>query len=88
MTEKPSGSRIPLWIRGTRIESRGRLNRDLRVDVCIVGGGIAGLTTAYHLLTEGKTVVLLEDGTIGSGETGRTSAHLSNALDDRFFALE
>ena len=88
MTEKISGSRIPLWIRGTRIESRGRLNRDLRADVCVVGGGIAGLTTAYHLLMEGKTVVLLEDGTIGSGETGRTSAHLSNALDDRYFALE
>ena len=57
-------------------------------DVCIVGAGIAGLTTAYLLAAEGKKVVVLEDGMIGSGETGRTTAHLSNALDDRYFTLE
>src|SRR5205807_9811628 len=37
---------------------------------------------------EGKSVVVLEDGQIGSGETGRTTAHLSNALDDRYYELE
>ena len=34
------------------------------------------------------SVVVLEDGEIGSGETGRTTAHLSSALDDRFTELE
>ena len=61
---------------------------DVSADVCIIGGGIAGLTTAYLLAREGKTVAVVEDGQIGSGETGRTTAHLSNALDDRYYELE
>jgi glycine/D-amino acid oxidase-like deaminating enzyme/nitrite reductase/ring-hydroxylating ferredoxin subunit len=54
----------------------------------VIGGGIAGVTTALLLQEEGKHVVLLEDGMLGSGETGRTSAHLASALDDRFSRLE
>ena len=53
-------------------------------DVCVVGGGIAGLTTAYFLSISGRDVVVLEDGAIGSGETGRTTAHFTNAIDDRY----
>jgi glycine/D-amino acid oxidase-like deaminating enzyme/nitrite reductase/ring-hydroxylating ferredoxin subunit len=57
-------------------------------DVCVVGAGIAGMTTAYVLAREGRKVIVLEGGAVGSGETGRTTAHLSNALDDRYFELE
>jgi glycine/D-amino acid oxidase-like deaminating enzyme len=32
-------------------------------------------------------VVVLEDGSVGGGETGRTTAHLTHALDDRYFHL-
>lgn len=59
-----------------------------RADVCVVGAGIAGLTTAYLLGREGKSVIVLDDGPIVSGETERTTAHLVTALDDRFFELE
>jgi glycine/D-amino acid oxidase-like deaminating enzyme/nitrite reductase/ring-hydroxylating ferredoxin subunit len=64
------------------------LQKDLDVDVVVVGGGIAGLSVAYQLGRSGKRVALVEDGEIGSGETGRTSAHLSFALDDGFARLE
>ena len=64
------------------------LSENTHCDVCVVGAGIAGLTTAYLLAKEGKRVLVLEDGMIGSGETGRTTAHLSNALDDRYYKLE
>ncbi len=57
-------------------------------DVCIVGAGIAGMSTAYLLARERKSVVVLDDGPIGGGMTGRTTAHLVNALDDRYFELE
>src|SRR4030095_13811326 len=57
-------------------------------DACIIGAGIAGLTTAYLLTQVGKSVVVVEDGSIGSGQTGATTAHLVNALDDRFFDIE
>lgn len=64
------------------------LRTDIRADVCVVGAGIAGLSTAYMLAREGRSVVVLESGTPGSGETGRTTAHLSNAVDDRYYELE
>src|ERR1043165_5657654 len=46
------------------------------------------MTTAYLLGREGESVVVLDDGEIGGGMTGRTTAHLVNALDDRYFELE
>ena len=56
--------------------------------MCIVGAGIAGMTTAYLLAREGKKVVVLDDGPIAGGETCRTTAHIVNALDDRYYDLE
>ena len=58
------------------------------VDVCVVGAGISGMTTAFLAARQGKTVVVLDDGPIGGGETGRTTAHLSYALGERYFELE
>lgn len=60
----------------------------ISADVCVVGAGIAGMTTAYMLAREGKSVVVLDDGPIGGGMTERTTAHLVTALDDRYFELE
>jgi glycine/D-amino acid oxidase-like deaminating enzyme len=64
------------------------LNRSLSTEVCVIGAGISGLTTAYLLAHEGKKVVVIDDGPIGGGETYATSAHLCNALDNRFRVLE
>lgn len=64
------------------------LDADESADVCVVGAGIAGLTTAYLIARAGRSVLVLDDGQIGSGETGRTTAHLSNAIDDRYFMIE
>ena len=58
------------------------------VDVAVIGGGIAGLTTAYLLSKSGKRVAVIEDGYIASGETGRTTAHITHALYDRYYNLE
>ncbi|HEX5673267.1 MAG TPA: FAD-binding oxidoreductase [Nitrososphaeraceae archaeon] len=65
-----------------------KLARNISVDVAIIGGGIAGVTTAYLLSKSGKSVALLEDGYIGSGETGRTTAHITHALDDRYYNIQ
>ena len=64
------------------------LSTDTSTNVCIIGAGIAGLTTAYLLARAGKSVIVLDDGPIGGGMTARTTAHLTNALDDRFYELE
>ncbi len=64
------------------------LRGDTTADVCIVGAGLAGLTTAYLLSRENIRVVVLEAGPIASGETCRTTAHLANAIDDRYTEIE
>lgn len=57
------------------------------VDVCIIGGGITGLSTALLLLQNGKSVVVVDDGAIGGGDTCRTTAHLTAVLDSRYFEI-
>jgi glycine/D-amino acid oxidase-like deaminating enzyme len=64
------------------------LTADTTADVCIVGAGIAGLSVAYHLAAEGRTVVVLDRAALAAGETGRTTAHLVNVLDDRYTEIE
>lgn len=61
---------------------------NMRVDTCIVGGGIAGLTTAYLLAQAGQKVAVLDRERLGLGETGLSSAHLASALDDGFRRLQ
>lgn len=82
------GESISVWLDTHEMSQFSSLAEDLEVDVCIVGGGIGGLTTAYLLMKEGKSVCVLESFELGSGQTGRTTAHFVNALDDRFFELE
>lgn len=84
-----AGKNISCWFDQdvhTRLFPELNINKD--TDVVIVGGGLAGLTTAYCLTQTGKKVIVIEDGFIGSGETGRTTAHIVTALDDRYFHLE
>jgi glycine/D-amino acid oxidase-like deaminating enzyme/nitrite reductase/ring-hydroxylating ferredoxin subunit len=60
------------------------LTEDLKCDVCVIGGGITGLSVAYQLLREGRHVVVIDRDHLGTHETGHSSAHLSSALDDGF----
>src|SRR4030095_4436813 len=53
-----------------------------------IGAGIAGVTTAYFAARENRDVVLIDDGPVGGGMTGRTTAHLVNAIDDRYVDIE
>ena len=77
-----SGKMEPSWIGefSTPLKFQ-KLEEDINADTIIVGGGIAGMTTAYLLSMSGNKVVLLEDGYIGSGETSRTlkTVGISNA---------
>jgi glycine/D-amino acid oxidase-like deaminating enzyme/nitrite reductase/ring-hydroxylating ferredoxin subunit len=83
-----NGRTVSVWMATTEMPSAAPLAGDLTTDVCIIGAGISGLTTAYHLARMGRRVVVLDDGPTGGGETGRTTAHLASAIDDRFYHLE
>jgi len=67
---------------------RPALREDETADVCVVGAGIAGLTSAYLLSIEGRSVIVLDERGIGGGETARTTAHLTNEIDDRYTEME
>ena len=87
MSETPLQT-LSSWMDTSQTPTYSSLKEHLQTDVCIVGGGIAGLTTAYLLALEGRSVVVLESGTIGSGQTGRTTAHLASEVDDRYSEVE
>jgi glycine/D-amino acid oxidase-like deaminating enzyme/nitrite reductase/ring-hydroxylating ferredoxin subunit len=83
-----NGRTTSVWMATATLRQEDPLASDARADVCIVGAGIAGLTTAYLLTKEGKRVIVVDDGPSAGGETCRTTAHLVTALDDRFYHLE
>jgi glycine/D-amino acid oxidase-like deaminating enzyme/nitrite reductase/ring-hydroxylating ferredoxin subunit len=83
-----SGRHRSFWIESGKMPAFSELTNDIQTDILIIGGGIAGLTTAYLLAKSGKKITLVEDGQLASGESGRTTAHLTAALDDRYYYLE
>src|SRR5688500_19501609 len=83
-----SGHTTSVWMGTTEVPQFRALTQNLRVNVCVIGAGIAGMTTAYRLARARRAVVLIDDRPSGCGDTGRTTAHLTNALDDRYYKLE
>src|SRR5688500_3171266 len=83
-----NGRTISVWMAAAAMPEDPPLESDARADVCIVGAGIAGLTTAYLLAKAGRRVIVVDDGPTAGGETCRTTAHLVSAVDDRFYHLE
>lgn len=61
-----------------KIEGSGILENDTNADVCIIGAGICGLTTAYYLCKEGYRVILIDKGNIANGVTGHTTAKITS----------
>src|SRR4051812_10842125 len=83
-----AGHKISLWEATTETGPLNPLRENIQTDVCIVGAGIAGLSVAYRLVRDGQKVVVIDDGLIGRGMTGRTTAHLASAQDDGFAEIE
>jgi glycine/D-amino acid oxidase-like deaminating enzyme/nitrite reductase/ring-hydroxylating ferredoxin subunit len=73
-----------LWIDTAETFATEPLTTDLDTDVCVIGAGIAGLTTAYLLASAGHSVVVIDAGRVGGGQTSMTTAHLSNVIDDTY----
>ena len=67
-----------IWEKETVLPQYESLKQDLTVDVAVIGAGIAGILTAYLLQKQGVNVVVLEAKTIGSGQTGKTTAKVTS----------
>lgn len=76
-----------LWFQKNKLPKFAPLRGERRVDVAIIGGGITGLTAAYFLQKAGTSVAILERDRLLQGETGRTTAHLTEVVDPRYYQL-
>ena len=65
------------WLESTSRSTFPQLDKDIEVDVAIVGGGITGITSAYLLVKEGFNVAVLEASSLLSGTTGHTTAKIT-----------
>lgn len=85
--EKTTEPSTTIWTDGFKIQELSPLTQDASFDVCIIGGGIAGLTTAYLLSREGKKVCVLEGLGLGEGQTGFSTGHVTWLLDRRYYEV-
>jgi glycine/D-amino acid oxidase-like deaminating enzyme/nitrite reductase/ring-hydroxylating ferredoxin subunit len=76
MPETTSGARS-LWLATSPATTYPSLAQDLDVDVAVIGGGVAGLSTALMLRRDGATVAVVEAARVGRGVTGCTTAKVS-----------
>ncbi|MDO2949641.1 NAD(P)/FAD-dependent oxidoreductase [Aeromonas simiae] len=65
-----------------------RLEEGLTCDVCVVGGGYTGLSSALHLAERGYKVVLLEASRIGFGASGRNGGQIVNSFSRDIDTIE
>jgi glycine/D-amino acid oxidase-like deaminating enzyme/nitrite reductase/ring-hydroxylating ferredoxin subunit len=78
MPTKLEGKNTSLWV-DTALESDYPvLKPGVHVDVAVLGGGMAGLTTALLLKREGAKVAVVEAGRVGAGVTAYTTAKVSS----------
>jgi glycine/D-amino acid oxidase-like deaminating enzyme/nitrite reductase/ring-hydroxylating ferredoxin subunit len=75
MLTATNGRSTSIWMATASVPTYPPLPGDLDTSVCVIGAGIAGVTTAYLLSQEGHDVVLIDALGVGAGETGRSSAH-------------
>lgn len=76
MTTQPS-----IWTDPIDPAPRPALSKNAACDVAVIGGGLAGVLTAWFLQNAGIDVLVLEKHRIGAGETGRTTAKLTAQHD-------
>ena len=76
-----------LWLDTSDPPDFPKLQGRVTVDVLVVGGGITGLTTAYLLKKVGRSVAVVDQRSIGGGETAHTTAHVTFVTDTRLHEL-
>ena len=67
----------PYWRETVKLPMFKKLDTNIKVDVTVVGGGIAGITTAYLLAKGGKKVALIDANRLLNGTTGHTTAKIT-----------
>lgn len=66
-----------LWLQHVTPMTTTKVTSDISCDICIIGGGLSGIYTAYLLAKEGFNVVVVEAKTIGGGATAHSTGKLT-----------
>jgi len=72
------GDHRSLWLDAAPDRVRPPLEGEARADVLVAGAGITGLTTALRLAREGRSVIVVDQGRLGTGTTGYTTAKVTS----------
>lgn len=67
-----------LWSKTETLPQRDPLPGNITVDAAVIGGGMAGILTAYQLRRRGVEAVVLEAKRVGSGQTEKTTAKITS----------
>ena len=65
-----------------------KLDKDIDVDVLIIGGGLAGISTAYYLRNSNLKIALVEQGFVGCGVTSKTTGKINYLQETIYSDLE
>src|SRR2546423_5169509 len=77
-TVELEGKNTSLWVDTAPQTNYPALTPGLHVDVAVLGGGIAGLTTALLLKRDGARVAVVEAGRVGAGVSAYTTAKVTS----------
>jgi glycine/D-amino acid oxidase-like deaminating enzyme/nitrite reductase/ring-hydroxylating ferredoxin subunit len=71
----------PYWEDSSAMSRYAALDRDIKVDVVVIGAGITGLTAGYLLKRAGRTVAVIDRARCGGVDSSHTTAHLTCVTD-------
>ena len=83
LNNSPDGAELPgrpvsLWLATTPETNFPAMEKEATVDVAVIGGGIAGIATAFLLKQAGVTVAVVEAGRVVESVTGNTTAKITS----------
>lgn len=67
-----------IWSKEVEFPRREPLAGDMEINTAVIGGGLAGILTAWHLQQKGVPVIVLEANRVGSGQTRNTTAKITS----------
>ena len=74
-----------IWLKDLKIKKNKPLDKDIEVDILIIGGGLTGISTAYNLRNEKMNICLVEQNFIGSGVTSKSTAKINYLQETKHF---
>lgn len=77
-----------IWLEDLNLSNQNKLTKNLEIDILIIGGGITGLSAAYHLKDSNKKICLVERNQVGHGVTSKTTGKLTFLQETTYTTLK